>query len=646
MRSYRLGGRWSENLNDLKHNLRKQARSIEVFRLVADIAPEQSTRRIPRLSFRALLGRRANRTGTAPQPRRRLVPTKGHLLRKGAIGAILTWTEYRMKTLLPSRAWDGRTFQATLGNASCHAICQHLRLRSTWSFRLRVLDDEEPRLSWNVETVVDHRAGSSPSLTLRIYFETADDSVEPTEQPLTIPGFVRQIASEFGLRSGTARLTAEPTLIRSSAEAHDVASELLAPSRKFTAIVLIETHNGATASLTPSTLAKSVAGIAKVFVLPEESATPLSNALGHDVTADGAVVRAYSPGLAIGPDSPSQLRFRSDELQSAGDARSVSRWLENYCAAISLEQFELGRDLTPFDQFRERAAKHRGSARPRHGPTRAEAETGRAPEGLASGVAEARRPAVERVAPGDTSDLPTAPTQDRSSSLGDRAGRWYRTLSSAISRLLAGSETARLRCELAERNAEVRRLNDELNEARDEVQWLSDEHAKAERVASAAQSRLDDLEPKLDELQARLRRRGDDPDIPLPASWSDFADWSDEHISDRLQLHWRARREVRSPRFKDVGTAARALVWLATHYRDYRIEGKGGDLRGSCVSGLSNERCGSDSFLVDWNGRKVRVQWHIKNTNTMDPERCLRIYYFWDDLNRQVVVASMPGHVP
>ena len=28
------------------------------------------------------------------------------------------------------------------------------------------------------------------------------------------------------------------------------------------------------------------------------------------------------------------------------------------------------------------------------------------------------------------------------------------------------------------------------------------------------------------------------------------------------------------------------------------------------------------------------------------PARCLRIYYFWDEAGRQVVVASMPDHVP
>jgi len=55
--------------------------------------------------------------------------------------------------------------------------------------------------------------------------------------------------------------------------------------------------------------------------------------------------------------------------------------------------------------------------------------------------------------------------------------------------------------------------------------------------------------------------------------------------------------------------------------------------------------CGGDSFECVWNGSRHTVDWHIKNgTGTRDPRRCLRIYYFWDDDARSVVVASMPAH--
>ena len=37
---------------------------------------------------------------------------------------------------------------------------------------------------------------------------------------------------------------------------------------------------------------------------------------------------------------------------------------------------------------------------------------------------------------------------------------------------------------------------------------------------------------------------------------------------------------------------------------------------------------------------------HLKSGgNTRDPTRCLRIYFFWDDDEQQVVVGSLPGHL-
>jgi hypothetical protein len=62
--------------------------------------------------------------------------------------------------------------------------------------------------------------------------------------------------------------------------------------------------------------------------------------------------------------------------------------------------------------------------------------------------------------------------------------------------------------------------------------------------------------------------------------------------------------------------------------------------------GFVNERCGTDSFQIDWQGTRYEVEWHLKNGgNTRDPSRCLRIYYLWDEASQQVVIASMPAHI-
>ena len=97
----------------------------------------------------------------------------------------------------------------------------------------------------------------------------------------------------------------------------------------------------------------------------------------------------------------------------------------------------------------------------------------------------------------------------------------------------------------------------------------------------------------------------------------------------------------------EPSTAAKCLLWLANEYRERRISGGEGDLRISFESGLRNDQCGSDNFDFTWENRIYQVGWHIKNGgNTKDPTRCLRIYYFWQEQRQQVIIASMPAHVP
>ena len=108
-----------------------------------------------------------------------------------------------------------------------------------------------------------------------------------------------------------------------------------------------------------------------------------------------------------------------------------------------------------------------------------------------------------------------------------------------------------------------------------------------------------------------------------------------------------ARRELGGAEFEDVSLAARCLNWLVD-YRDARLRGGDPQLRGridEIADGVFNLPCGGDSFECSWEGRRHHVEWHIKRgANTRDPSRCLRIYYFWDEETRRVVVASMPAH--
>ena len=137
---------------------------------------------------------------------------------------------------------------------------------------------------------------------------------------------------------------------------------------------------------------------------------------------------------------------------------------------------------------------------------------------------------------------------------------------------------------------------------------------------------------------------------PLPASWNEFADWCETQLGGRLALSSRAFGSIKKVRYEDVKLAAQCLAWLGGDYRRARLEGRGNSLQGPVPagSGVRNDRSGGDSFEFDWQGKRLRADWHIKNGgNTRDPARCLRIYYCWheDGDGGQVVVGDMPAHV-
>lgn len=201
--------------------------------------------------------------------------------------------------------------------------------------------------------------------------------------------------------------------------------------------------------------------------------------------------------------------------------------------------------------------------------------------------------------------------------------------------------------QLAAAQALIAALRDDLRRAADTQQWLSDEHKSAEERAQALEQQLHGAHYRIQHLTDQIKARGGELDAgeSLPTTWPEFADWCDQVLSGRVALEAPARREVRSAQFEDPQTAARCLLWLASEYRDSRINGGDGDLRKAIDDGIHNDRCGADSFDYTGSNGRVTVEWHIKNGgNTRDPRRCLRIYYYWDEASQIVMVVSMPAH--
>jgi hypothetical protein len=194
----------------------------------------------------------------------------------------------------------------------------------------------------------------------------------------------------------------------------------------------------------------------------------------------------------------------------------------------------------------------------------------------------------------------------------------------------------------------IEALESQYAESKDAQEYYLGEFAVEEARAEAAEEQARASVYVIQQLLGQIHTIGAtvEGEDTLPTGWGDFVDWCDKRLSGRVVLSPRARSQLRSPKFEDFEQAARCLLWLATVARDRRRQGGDGSLGDVIIEkGIWNSHCGSDAFNLVWQGQPYTADWHVKNGgNTRHPERCLRIYYFWEANTQQMVVAEMPAH--
>lgn len=197
-------------------------------------------------------------------------------------------------------------------------------------------------------------------------------------------------------------------------------------------------------------------------------------------------------------------------------------------------------------------------------------------------------------------------------------------------------------------NAAIEALEKQIAEGKEWQATLEDDNREFEEKYTVAEGKLRAANYRIAQLQDQLKNNGDTPDasIIIPRDWENFAQWCDDALEGRVVLMPSARRGVRSPLYERPDVVARSLLWLANTYRDARIAGGDNALRDHFLEeGIKNSPCGGDGYKTNWQEVSVDVEWHIKGGgNSRDPNRCLRIYYFWDPSSQQVIIADMPSH--
>lgn len=53
-----------------------------------------------------------------------------------------------------------------------------------------------------------------------------------------------------------------------------------------------------------------------------------------------------------------------------------------------------------------------------------------------------------------------------------------------------------------------------------------------------------------------------------------------------------------------------------------------------------------DEYFVQYNSKKRLLDHHLKRSNARDERYAFRLYFFWDEETRQVIVGWFPSHLP
>jgi hypothetical protein len=195
----------------------------------------------------------------------------------------------------------------------------------------------------------------------------------------------------------------------------------------------------------------------------------------------------------------------------------------------------------------------------------------------------------------------------------------------------------------------------------DELRQLSLDRDYYQELCESQGAQLRAVEVKLAQLKAAFRRSATEEQIEAAReeelSLKELPVWAVENET-RILLLPRAFSGARRSQYQTDGDIYRALEFLAGPYRDQRLnlmdmtayqaalqamQTDGFQLARSVDPAVAGAQ--GDDYFVRYGTRRRFLDWHIVKGGGRDERYCLRIYFFWDDTDKVVVVGSLPAHL-
>jgi hypothetical protein len=197
---------------------------------------------------------------------------------------------------------------------------------------------------------------------------------------------------------------------------------------------------------------------------------------------------------------------------------------------------------------------------------------------------------------------------------------------------------------------EIELLNSRLEEKTKEYDYADEEVKKAEEERDQYRAQLFSLRGLIERLENQLGESR--PAIQYPTTFESIDDWVLNNFPGRLVLLNRAARAARKSPFNDPCLVYKCLERLAKQYVDARRNGGNVDNLFADL-GVHIERTGDPEHLKQWKneyfvsqrGKSIFLEWHLKRGSDKNDITTMRIYFFYDEDDEQVVVGYLPGHL-
>jgi hypothetical protein len=148
-----------------------------------------------------------------------------------------------------------------------------------------------------------------------------------------------------------------------------------------------------------------------------------------------------------------------------------------------------------------------------------------------------------------------------------------------------------------------------------------------------------------------------------PGSLEDLPQWILEQHGQRVVLHPRAVNAVKKSQYEDIALIYSAIDLLGVEYWNMRMsttenattqreawEMKLKELELDFSPAITSSRAGEqgDEYRVAYpigTDQKRLLEHHLCKGSDREERFCMRIYFFWDDVAKRVVIGWLPSHL-